>query len=189
MLEALLVPALIFTARVIDVSIGTVKLILMSKGMKKIVPLLAFIEISVWLVTITKVLENLNDPVNYVAYALGFAAGTWVGMKIEEMLAMGTTVIQVILKKDGGELFDYLISHGYPATKLGGAGPSGQVDLIFTIVRRNKVPQALFTIRQFNPHAFYSIEDVNFASELIGPLDTSMKDRIRSSISVFRKAK
>ncbi|MBU0762379.1 MAG: hypothetical protein KKD39_05085, partial [Candidatus Altiarchaeota archaeon] len=96
--EWVLVPFLIFCARICDVTIGTVKVILITKGMRRLSPFLGFIEVLIWIVTISKVMENLNNPVNYVAYAAGFASGTYVGMLVEDRLALGTAMVRVITR-------------------------------------------------------------------------------------------
>ena len=85
----IILPILIFIARVCDVSIGTMRIIFISRGAKILAPLLGFFEILIWLVAIGKVMQNLDNIACYVAYAGGFATGNFVGIRIEEKLAMG----------------------------------------------------------------------------------------------------
>jgi uncharacterized protein YebE (UPF0316 family) len=91
----LILPLLIFFARICDVSIGTMRIIFVSKGKKNIAPLLGFFEVLIWIIVISKIMQNLNNYVNYVAYAAGFATGNLVGMIIEEKLAVGVQMIRV----------------------------------------------------------------------------------------------
>ena len=95
----LLLPLLIFCARIIDVSIGTLRIIFVSKGKRNIAPLLGFFEVLVWILAISEIMQNLNNWVCYVAYAAGFAAGNYVGMIIEEKLAIGILIIRIIIIK------------------------------------------------------------------------------------------
>jgi len=108
----ILLPVLIFLARILDVSFGTIRIIFVSRGRKFLAPLIGFFEILIWLVAIGKVMQNLTNVYCYIAYAGGFAAGNFTGMWIEEKLAMGTLVIQVITKKDASALIENFKSSG-----------------------------------------------------------------------------
>ena len=165
----LILPLLIFSARVVDVSLGTLRIISLSKGLRKIAPILGFIEILIWLYAIRQIFNHLNNPLCYLGYAGGFATGIFIGMTIEHKLAMGLRVIRVITRKEANQLIESLRSTGFGITTMDAEGNTGKVKVIFTIVKRTDIPQVLNKIQQFNPKAFYSIEDVRSASEGIFP--------------------
>ncbi len=167
----IVLPALIFLARVCDVTIGTIRIIFVSRGHKFLAPLIGFFEILIWLVAIGKIFENLNNISCYIAYAGGFAAGNFVGIYIEERLAMGTFVIRVITRKDASGLIRGLRSAGYGATSITAQGGSGAVFVIYSVIKRSNLDDVVAIIKKFNPKAFYSIEDVRFVSEGVFPLN------------------
>lgn len=94
------IPVLIALARITDVSIGTLRIIFVSKGLRLWAPILGFFEVSIWLLAISKVMANLTNPINYIAYAVGFSLGNYIGMFIESRLAIGMVVVRIITKRD-----------------------------------------------------------------------------------------
>jgi len=164
-----ILPLLIFLARICDVSIGTMRIIFVSKGKKYIAPVLGFFEVLIWITAISKIMQNLDVYVNYIAYAAGFATGNYVGMIIEEKLAMGVQMIRVFIYQRGSELVQLLNNKGYGATSVEAHGARENVKLIYTIVNRNDLMKVLEIINEFNPKAFYTIEDIRSANEGIFP--------------------
>jgi uncharacterized protein YebE (UPF0316 family) len=160
-----LMPLLIFLARICDVSIGTMRIIFVSKGKRNIAPILGFFEVLIWITAISKIMQNLDNYVNYIAYAAGFAAGNFIGMIIEEKLAMGILMIRVFANEKGSELVQTLNMSGYGATVVEGYGARESVHLIYTIVQRNELSKVLEIITLFNPKAFYTIEDIKAVNE------------------------
>ncbi len=181
-----LVPLLIFLARIVDVTIGTLRIIFVSRGMKYLAAFLGFFEVLVWLLAISQVMQNLTNWVTYVAYGLGFATGNFVGILIEERLAMGNLIIRVITRKDATELVRFLWTSGYGVTSVDAMGEGGAVKVIFSIVKRKKVAQIIEVIKRFNPNAFYTIEDVRFVNETFFP---AMNRRPLFSLDFLRKRK
>lgn len=165
-----ILPVLIFCARICDVSIGTMRIIFVSKGKKNIAPFLGFFEVLIWIIAVSKIMQNLDHYINYVAYAAGFATGNFVGMLIEERLAVGIQLIRVIISKQGKELVQLLNHSGFGATLVDAHGAREDVSLIYTIVPRNDLRKALEIINSFNPMAFYTIEDVRSSSEGVFPV-------------------
>ncbi len=159
------IPVMIFLARICDVSIGTMRIIFVSKGKKTIAPILGFFEVLIWIIAISKIMQNLDNYVNYVAYAAGFATGNLVGMIIEEKLAMGIQMIRVFADNKGPELVLKLNSSGYGATSVLAQGAKEKVFLVYTIVHRNELEEVLDLIKGFNPRAFFTIEDVKAVNE------------------------
>jgi uncharacterized protein YebE (UPF0316 family) len=147
------------------VSIGTLRIIFVSKGKRNIAPILGFFEVLIWITAISKIMQNLDNYVNYVAYAAGFATGNLVGMIIEEKLAIGIQMIRIFINENGMEFVKILNSNGFGATTVEAHGAKEKVHLINTIVHRNEVEKVLEVINAFNPRAFYTIEDVRAVNE------------------------
>lgn len=164
-----ILPLLIFIARVIDVTFGTMRIIFVSKGEKILAPLFGFFEIMIWLFAIGQVMQNLTNLTYYFAYAGGFATGNFVGMYIEEKMAMGTLIIRIITRKDASNLIDAMKSKNYGVTILDARGATGDVKIIFTVIKRKDVDEVITMIRHFNPKAFFSVEEVRAAKEGIFP--------------------
>ncbi|MDA3927530.1 MAG: DUF2179 domain-containing protein [Prolixibacteraceae bacterium] len=162
--DLIILPILIFLARIVDVTIGTFRIVMVSKGRKYIAPLLGFIEVIIWIVAIGKIMENLDNWVNIVAYAGGFATGNYIGLFIEEKVAMGVVKIQIITAKAAADLIAKLKSAGYGITHHEAAGANGSVSIMYSIVNRADVPKVIELISTYNPNAFYSIEDVKFVN-------------------------
>ncbi|WP_029910036.1 DUF2179 domain-containing protein [Pelobacter seleniigenes] len=165
----LILPLLVFLARIIDVSIGTLRIIFVSKGLKNFAAILGFFESLIWLLAVTQVMQNLNSWQTYVAFALGFAAGNYVGVALEERIAIGNMLIRVITRKEADELVNVLWQAGYGVTSVDALGESGPVKLIFTIAKRKNLAKILAIIKKYNPNAFYTIEDMRFVNETYLP--------------------
>jgi uncharacterized protein YebE (UPF0316 family) len=160
-----IIPLLIFVARLIDVTLATMRHILVYRGSRRLVPLLGFIEVLVWLVAMTQVLNNLTNVVSYLAWAAGFSVGTWCGMVIEEKLALGHQLVRIVSGGDCAELTDELRNDGYGVTVVPGQGASGPVEIIFVATTRTKATQLASTIRRYDPKLFYTVEDVRSVTE------------------------
>ncbi len=160
-----IMPILIFLARICDVSIGTLRIIFVSKGKKNIAPILGFFEVLIWIIAISKIMQNLDNYINYVAYAAGFATGNFVGMIIEEKLALGIQMIRVFANERGRDLVQILNSNGFGATTVEAHGAKDKVHLVYSIVHRHELERVLDLINEFNPKAFFTIEDVKSVNE------------------------
>ncbi len=160
-----ILPLLIFLARICDVSLGTLRIIFVAKGKKNIAPFLGFFEVLIWIIAISKIMQNLDYYINYVAYAAGFATGNLVGMLIEEKLALGIQMIRVFTSDGGLDLVKSLNSNGFGATSVEAQGAKQKVFLVYSIVHRNELEKVLEIINCFNPRAFYTIEDVKAVNE------------------------
>jgi uncharacterized protein YebE (UPF0316 family) len=160
-----LLPGLIFFARILDQSIGTLRLIFLSKGMKTIAPFLGFFEVIIWLLAVGQIMQHLDNWLCYVAYGAGFAMGNFIGITLEEKLSIGTSIIRVILTNESPELIGALKSHNFGLTIMDAEGAKGKVKIIFSIIRRKEIPVFLLTLHDHHPTAFYTIEDVKEAKE------------------------
>ena len=171
-----LLPLLIFLARIMDVSIGTIRIILIGRGNKIVAPILGFFEVLIWLIAIQQIMQNLSNALYYIAYAAGFAAGNFIGMYIEEKLAIGVFLVRIITVEYASKLIDHLRRDDYGVTVLDAEGSKGKVNVI---VRRTDIKTIISIIDIYNPKAFYSIEDVRFVSEGVFPAKSFPFRRIR----------
>ncbi|MCD6307827.1 MAG: DUF2179 domain-containing protein [Candidatus Latescibacteria bacterium] len=158
-------PIFIFLSRVTDVSIGTMRVIFVSKGYKHFAVLCGFFEVLIWLVAVSQVLNNLTNVFYYIAYAGGFATGNFVGMFIEEKIALGTVLLRVITKNELVELSRYLKDNKYGFTLHAAEGVYGSVKILFTIIPRTEITEVVTVIKKVNPQAFYTIEDIRFVND------------------------
>ena len=171
----IILPLLIFVARILDVSIGTIRIVMVSKGQKMWAPILGFFEILIWLIAISRIFQNLDNWVNYLAYAAGFASGNYIGLLLEERLAMGIVKIQIITRKSAVDLIKNLTDAGYGITYHEAKGSSEVVSIIYSIIKRNEIPVVEKIVNATNPKAFYSIEDVKSVSRGVFPVKESAR--------------
>ncbi len=186
----LILPFIIFMARICDVSIGTLRIIFVSRGKKFIAPVLGFFEVLIWIIVIGNIMKNASNFACYIGYAAGFATGNYIGMLVEEKLAMGYVVVRIITPKDAFELKNALRGADFGITTIPAEGAIGKVDVIFTSIQRADLPQVVELIKIHNPKAFYSVEDLKYVSEGVFPVHQSLlKKQGISSILRWRKGK
>jgi uncharacterized protein YebE (UPF0316 family) len=161
------VPLLIFLARLCDVSLSTLRIILVSRGMKQIAPFVGFFEVLIWLFAISQVMQHLDHWYNYVAYAAGFSAGTWLGIALEHRLALGMQSVRIITGPgdDASDLIERLRTEKFGVTDFAARGLAGNVRLIFMVIQRKDLNRVLDIVRAAHPSAFVSIQDVRSVSE------------------------
>ncbi|QGY47121.1 DUF2179 domain-containing protein [Maribellus comscasis] len=157
-------PFLIFLSRILDVTIGTIRIVMVSKGQKLWAPFLGFFEVFIWLVAISKIFQDLDNWACYFAYAGGFATGNYIGLIIEEKLAVGIVKIQIITRKEAASLISNLKGSGYGITHHNARGGSESVSIIYSIIKRTEIQKVERIVKETNPNAFYSIEDVKSVS-------------------------
>jgi len=183
-----ILPLLIFFARIADQSIGTMRLIFLSKGYKYIAPFLGFFEVIIWLLAIGQIMEHLDNFMCYIAYGLGFATGNFIGITLEERISIGNVIIRVITGTETITLVEHLRSLNFGTTVTDAAGSKGPVKILFTIIKRKDVQEVIKIIQQHNPHAFYTIEDVKALNE--GIFRSTKRKTIFDSFSFkLKKAK
>lgn len=183
-------PVLIFLARICDVTLGTVRLIFVSRGFKYLAPLVGFFEVLIWILAIGQIMQNLTNWVCYLAYAGGFAIGNYIGMLVAERLSLGTVLIRVITQKGAHALVDRLRSEDYGVTSVDGEGGAGPVQVVFTIVPRREVGAVVHLVKAFNPKAFFSIEEVGYVEKGVFPLRKDFRYiGLERFVRPFRKGK
>ncbi|MFA7174033.1 MAG: DUF2179 domain-containing protein [Kiritimatiellia bacterium] len=159
-----IIPMLICLGRIIDVSLGTLRIIFVSRGMKLFAAVLGFFEILIWLVAIGQIMQNLTHVGNYFAYATGFAIGNYVGIILEEKLAIGKITVRIITNHDATELIAFLRKKKFLVTVVDAEGSTGAVNILFTAIWRSQLPVVKDYILRFNPQAFYTVEDIRYVS-------------------------
>lgn len=182
----LIMPALIFIARVGDVSINTLRIMFMMNGKRNIAPILGFFEALIWLLAIGQIFQNINNPMSYIAYAAGFGTGTYVGMYFEEKLALGRVLVRVITPAAQHDLMEFMKERNYRFTNVGAEGRYGKVNLLFTVMKRESLTEFIAKVKSVDEKAFYTIESVKRVSE--DDLNV-MEDRPRFRSRFFSKAR
>lgn len=164
-----ILPIMIFFARIIDVSVGTMRIIFLSRGMKFIPPLLGFFEVLIWLLAVSQVVRNVNTPILLVAYSTGYACGNYIGIVLEHRLRLGTVILRIITKRDASKVISLLRSKSYGVTIVEAEGAHGRVHIIFMVLKRKDLPNVITTVESLHPHAFFSVEDVREVRQGIFP--------------------
>lgn len=155
------IPILIFLSRVADVSIGTIRTILVIRGWKMASALLGFLEVTIWIVAVSSVLAYIRESLwTILAYSGGFATGILVGMAIEQRLAFGQQAIRAINTDQTINLAARLRHDGYAVTDIDGRGVRGPVEICFLVLDRKKVPEAIRKILRYSPNIFLTVEDI-----------------------------
>jgi uncharacterized protein YebE (UPF0316 family) len=165
-----ILPILIFLARICDVSMETIRVIYISRGIKLLAPIIAFFEIVIWLLAIEVVMSNLSNIANFMAFAFGFACGTYVGLIIEEKLSIGMVIIRIITNESSQEeITTFLKEEHIGVTTMDAQGARGSVKMILSLVNRSDLPRIISHLKETNPTSFFSIEDVRYVNEGIFP--------------------
>ncbi len=162
----LILAILIFFSRICDVSIGTVRIIFVSKSKKFLASLLGFFEVLIWIMAIKQIMGDMSNIWLYLAYAAGFSSGTFIGILIEEKLSLGKVIIRIITHDGANELIKELKSKKYILTISDAQGRNGRVKIIFSVIDRKKIKLISKIIKEFAPKAFYTVEDIKYAKEM-----------------------
>lgn len=165
--DLLILPLFIFLARICDMSLDTLRIIFISKGYKTVAPIIGFFEVLIWIVVITRIMQNLDNWICYVAYAGGFATGNFVGMMLDEKLAIGHEMVRVITKKDAHDLTTALRSAGFAVTSVDAMGMQGAVGILYIVITRKMLNDVIAIINTYNPNAFYTVESINFVNKKV----------------------
>ena len=156
--ELFLSALLIFLLRLTDVSLGTVRIVLLTRGSRRYATLLGFFESLIWVIAAGQVVTNVDDPVRLLAFASGFAAGTLFGATVERWLAIGSSIVRIVTSVGSPEVAPALREHGFQVTVLNAEGMEGDVRLAFTVVPRRRQREVLRIVREVNPEAFVTME-------------------------------
>jgi uncharacterized protein YebE (UPF0316 family) len=184
----IVLPLVIFMARITDVSIGTVRILLMMNNKKKLATFLGFCESLIWVTVITAIFKQVNNPLAYVAYAGGYATGTFIGMTLENKLGVGKVLVRFITRQDATALVEHLRNTRFGFTNVKAEGHKGDVNLIFSVVERKDLKELIEIVKSFHPKAFYSIEATKYASEPLEEDDEkNLEKRKQNFFQLFTK--
>lgn len=163
-LDLVLGALLIFALRVVDVSLGTLRIAMLVRGQRTYAGLLGFFEALIWLLAVAQVITNLDNVLQIIAYAAGYAAGTMLGTSIERWIAIGNVLLRVIERVDGPSCAEALREAGHYATVMNAEGRDGTVKIIFSVIPRRKQASVLKIIQESNPKAYVTFEQTTRAS-------------------------
>jgi uncharacterized protein YebE (UPF0316 family) len=167
----LLTGALVFLARICDVSLGTIRTIVTVQGRTAVAFGLAIFEISIWVFVASTVINQIKDqPLLVVFYAFGYATGNVVGITVERKLAFGTMILRIITRGAGQEIATHLRQKGQPVTIFHGEGMRGPVDELYIACRRRDLKWILPEVQRIDPRLFYVIEQARDMSKVLKPV-------------------
>ena len=161
--------ALIFVARVCDVSLGTVRTIAVVHGRALLSASLGFVEVLIWVYAVSHAVRNLSSPFYAIAYALGFATGSYVGILLERRIGLGRQVVRVF-SRTASAVVNGLREHGFRVTIFKGQGRDGEVDMLFVETNRTRVAQVLRLAAAADSKCYYIVDDVRHAANAQPPL-------------------
>jgi uncharacterized protein YebE (UPF0316 family) len=156
-------PIFIFCARVVDVSMGTLRTMCVVRGLRFTAAILGFFEVGIWVTAVSGVLTHLEQWYNIVAYASGFATGNVIGIFIEQKLAIGMQMVRLISRSQSAAVAAGLRLAGYAVTEVKGQGLRGQVSISFVVTPRKETPTVMRVANQIDPEVVSTVEDVRSA--------------------------
>ena len=150
---------LIFMLRITDVSMGTVRTMMIIRGQRRWAALIGFVEVTIWVLAIGQVIANLDTIWNIVGYSGGFAVGTLLGMWIENKLALSYAHMSIVSMKKGCEITEIVRKAGHGVTQLRGEGHSGPVSMLTVVVARKQIAEIIRAVNSIDATAFITVED------------------------------
>jgi uncharacterized protein YebE (UPF0316 family) len=154
---------LIILARIGDVSLGTMRTVCVVNGRKGLAWVLGFFEVLLWVIVVSRVITHLNEPLYVVAYAVGAATGSWIGIVAEQRLAFGDQVVRIFSRK-GRQIAESLRAQGLRVTEIDGRGKQGPVELLFIEVPRKRAMEVALKARELDPECYYVVDDIRMTS-------------------------
>ncbi|RCW49870.1 MULTISPECIES: DUF2179 domain-containing protein [unclassified Halanaerobium] len=159
MIKILLGGLLIFMARVVDVSLGTMRVLMIFKSQRLYAALIGFVEVIVYIIALNRVVTTLDNPFNLIVYALGFAVGNFVGSLLEEKVAIGQVTVNVITSNTSCEMIEQMRGEGYGVTVVDGEGKKGKKKILFVTLERKNLRHFFEIIDDCEPESFVNILD------------------------------
>jgi len=164
--EVLITCLIIIIARIADVALGTLRTVYTVRGKRFTSFVIGFVELVIWVVVVGKVISDVQEnPLYVVSYALGFALGTFIGITVEDYLAVGDQVIRVFSRK-GDAMADALRERDFGVTVFDGRGKNGPIQLLFIETSRRRAARVTARAREFDPGCFCVVDDIRFAGPL-----------------------
>jgi uncharacterized protein YebE (UPF0316 family) len=187
---AAVLPLLVFVAEVCVVTLSTVRIIFVSRGLKILASVLGFFEVSIWLFAIGQIMQNLSNVSCYFAFAGGFTLGNYLGITIEKMLAIGTVVVRAITCRNAGALQAQLKAAGFGVTSIDAQGANGAVKIVFTVIKRKELSRVIGLVQSFDPNIFYAVDEIKETAAGVFPAANGWaRDGFRNLSRVLFSAK
>ena len=152
---------LIFSLKLADTSLGTMRTLLVSKNKPIYAALIGLLESAIWIVAISRVIKDINDTALIIAYAVGFAAGIIFGSYIERMVGVGNIIVRVFCPSNSPSVAEKLRESGHGVTVIDGQGKDGPVKVYLCIIKRRKLKSVLKMIEEINPKAYITTDLAN----------------------------
>jgi uncharacterized protein YebE (UPF0316 family) len=152
-------PLVIFCLRIVDVSLATLRMLMVMRGKKFAAPAIGFFEVLVWILAVGNAIRFMTSPLHLFGYAAGFAAGTLVGLWIEEKMAFGMSTVRIMSSHGGVELAEALRGHGFGVTEFAGHGREGRVEVVYVALKRRDLPLVFREVGVWDPDAFVTVEE------------------------------
>lgn len=149
----------IFFARLTDVALMTVRMLMIVRGRRGVAAAIGFVEVSIYVVALGQVFKNIDNIYNIIAYASGFAAGNYLGSYVEERLAMGFLTVHVISKEHADELSEELRDNGFGVTVVEGQGRFRVRKMLYITLRRRDLGMMMAMIEKADKEAFVTVMD------------------------------
>ena len=152
-------PVIVFLLRATDVTMATVRMLLIVRGHRMLAPVIGFFEILIWVMAVGIVVQHLTSPLHVVGYAAGFATGNYLGLRLEGRLALGLATIRTMVRTGGAELAGELRDQGFGVTETLGRGREGTVEVLYSVIPRKDVHRALKVIDAHAPGSFVVVDE------------------------------
>jgi len=174
-------PLIIFAMRVVDVSMGSVRILLMVRGWRKVAAAVSFFEVIVWILAVGNAMQHLTSPYHLAGYAGGFATGTYVGVSVVHLLALGQVVVRAIIpNEEGGTTARTLRDNGFAVTEIEGQGRDGPVDIVNVVVGRRHASRVAEVIESTAPQSFITVEEVRTTRRgMLQPVAAEGRQQVR----------
>ncbi len=152
---------IIFSLRLADQSLGTMRALLVAKNKSIYAALIGLVESAIWIIAVSQVIKDIDDPLLIGAYAAGFAAGTIIGSYIERIVGVGNIVVRVFCPADSPSVAERLRKKGYGVTIIDGQGKDGPVKIYLCVIPRRRLKTVLDMIKEINPDSFITTDMAN----------------------------
>ena len=151
----------IFFLRIIGVALSTIRVLIMLRGRKLLSALMGFFEVTIYVLAVGPVVNDLDNVWNLLGYGLGFSVGTLVGMWLEERLALGYATVRIVSREKSQAIVKAIHNAGYGATLSWGWGREGSVRMVTATVRRKEVKTITSLAEKIDPEAFVTAEETH----------------------------
>ena len=150
---------LIFLLRIVDVSLDTMRVIFAIRGRRDLAAILGFCMAMVWIFAVGNAVKHVDSVLHILGYAGGYAAGTFVGITIERLVAYGIAMVRIISAHGGVEIAQALRDRGYGVTEIAGYGREGRVEVLFAAVQRSHLDDVMEIVNTWDDAAFVTVEE------------------------------